>query len=58
MRNSARNYVEIIINANCFSQACMAIEHTKDSRSECEYIEYLQYSYVNEGMKACMLYGL
>ena len=44
MRNSARNYVEIIFNANCFSQAYMAIEHAKDSRSECEYIEYLQYS--------------
>ena len=43
MRNSARNYVEIIINAN-FSQTCMAIEHTRDSRSEFEYIEYLQYS--------------
>ena len=27
MRNSARYYVEITINANCFSQACMAIEH-------------------------------
>ena len=31
MRNSARNYVEIIISANCFSQACMVIEHAKDS---------------------------
>ena len=58
MRNSARNYVKIIINANCFSQTCMAAKHVKDSRSDCEYIEYSRYSYENKGMKTCMLYGL